>query len=34
MDCVTGTIVPLKLDTGAKANLISISDIKEMKIKK
>lgn len=30
---VNGTIVPLKLDTGAKANLISISDIKEMKIK-
>lgn len=27
---VNGTIVPLKLDTGAKANLISISDIKEM----
>ncbi len=30
---VNGTIVPLKLDTGAKANLISTSDKKEMKIK-
>ncbi len=30
---VNGTIVPLKLDTGAKANLISTSDRKEMKIK-
>ncbi len=29
---VNGTIVPLKLDTGAKANLISTSDIKEMKM--
>ncbi|KAL7851936.1 hypothetical protein SRHO_G00177210 [Serrasalmus rhombeus] len=30
---VNGTVVALKLDTGAKANLISLSDIKAMKIK-
>lgn len=30
---VNETIGPLKLDTGEKANLLSTSDIKEMKIK-
>lgn len=30
---INGTLVTLKLDTGAKANLISLSDIKEMKEK-
>lgn len=30
---INGTIVTLKLDTGAKANLISMSDIKEMREK-
>ena len=30
---VNGTIVTMRLDTGAKANLISMSDIKEMQVK-
>lgn len=30
---INGTLVTMKLDTGAKANLISVSDIKEMKEK-